>query len=238
MKFSIEESLEFGWKKTREHSRVLFFSLLAMFAVMVSQGLVDTAMLLNDSASFAIVLGLAKGIFVLSMLAMSIGFVVIQLQILRRGKAPSLYALVPMWDVVVRYTAVSLVFGAAFAVSIALALGLFVLGNTLLMSLSVAQSLFGVLYLGAVCAAAVYVSIRFMFLNFVAVDTKGSVADMLSRSYALTRDMFWSLFALVVVIVLLNILGALLFGVGLLVTLPVSMLALGHVYLELSKVGK
>lgn len=231
--FSIEESLEFGWKKTREHSRVLFFSLLIFLAVMLSDSLLNIAIDKNSSIPFAIVLGLAKGVFVLATLAMSIGFIVMQLEIVR-NKKPTLMSLVPSWNVVVRYVASTVVlatfiFGAVLGVSVlALVLDMFLAHARLL------ELLLFLVYMSVVLCAMVYVSVRFILYRFVAVEDEESITAILVRSLMLTRGAFWNLLLFVAVVLLLNIAGLLFFGVGLLITIPVSVIAMGHVYTTLS----
>ncbi len=50
------------------------------------------------------------------------------------------------------------------------------------------------------------------------------------RSRDLTRGHKWDLFGFFLVIMLLNILGALAFGIGLIITIPVTAIALAHIY--------
>ena len=78
----------------------------------------------------------------------------------------------------------------------------------------------------------IYLILRFSMTRFAVVDGAG-VNESLSLSTKLTGGVKWHLLGFFVVLILLNIVGALLLLVGLLVTMPVSMLAAAHVYLKL-----
>jgi uncharacterized membrane protein len=81
----------------------------------------------------------------------------------------------------------------------------------------------------------IFWAIRFSFASIIIVDTKiGPVAAM-KESYAITKGQFWHILGFWIVIGLFNLLGLILFGVGLLITVPVSALASIYVYRELSK---
>jgi len=62
----------------------------------------------------------------------------------------------------------------------------------------------------------------------------GPIASM-KESYAITKGRFWKLLGFWIVIGLFNLLGLIPFGIGLLVTVPVSALASIYVYRELSR---
>ena len=77
------------------------------------------------------------------------------------------------------------------------------------------------------------VTIMFMFFGFFIIDKGMGPVEALKASAALTKGVRWQLFGFALVLVLLNMAGALLLFVGLLVTLPVSWLALATVYRKL-----
>jgi uncharacterized membrane protein len=81
----------------------------------------------------------------------------------------------------------------------------------------------------------VFWAIRFSFAPLIVVDTKMDPVASMKESYAITKGNFWKLFLFWVVIGLINLIGAIPFGIGLLVTVPVSTLASIYIYRELSK---
>jgi uncharacterized membrane protein len=79
----------------------------------------------------------------------------------------------------------------------------------------------------------IYISVRIGFAGFALIDEKLGPVDSIKRSWALTRGHFWNLFGFSVVLALLNILGVLLLGVGLLITSPICLIASVYVYQKL-----
>jgi uncharacterized membrane protein len=78
-------------------------------------------------------------------------------------------------------------------------------------------------------------AVRFSFAPLILVDTSmGPIASM-KESYAITRDNFWPLLLFWLAIGILNIFGFIIFGVGLLVSVPISTFATIYVYRALTK---
>ena len=76
-------------------------------------------------------------------------------------------------------------------------------------------------------------SIIFQYYGYFIVDKKLGPIEALKASAALTKDVRWKLFGFGLVIALINLLGALLLGLGLFVTVPVSLVAYAYVYQKL-----
>lgn len=77
-------------------------------------------------------------------------------------------------------------------------------------------------------------SVRYLFYGYAVVDRNARPVEALAQSAAATKGVWGALSLFGLVIILLNILGALALGVGLLVTLPVSALATAWVYRRLT----
>jgi len=80
----------------------------------------------------------------------------------------------------------------------------------------------------------VMVALAVGMYSYRIVDAKAGVIDSIKQSVAITRGHRWQLFGLALMMVLLNILGAIVVGIGLLVTVPVTMLAHAYVYRKLT----
>ncbi len=78
----------------------------------------------------------------------------------------------------------------------------------------------------------VYLMLRYGMVRFAVIDG-ASITESLRQSAELTRDVKWHLLGFLLIIIALNIIGALLLLVGLLVTIPMTMLAYAHVYQKL-----
>lgn len=103
------------------------------------------------------------------------------------------------------------------------------LGVSILMPLVVLLGLILLIVPGIIWA------VRFSFAPLIIVDTKiGPIASM-KESWAITAGNFWHLLGFWIVIGLFNLLGMIVLGVGLLVSIPVSTFASIYVYRELTK---
>lgn len=80
---------------------------------------------------------------------------------------------------------------------------------------------------------ALIVGTIFGFYGWAIIDHGHNPIDGLRHSAEITRGNRWTVFGFFALVVLLNVLGALALGVGLLVAYPVTFLATGHVYRQL-----
>lgn len=84
----------------------------------------------------------------------------------------------------------------------------------------------------------IYLLLRFSMVRFAVLELSPSegahsIRNALRHSTKLTEGVKWRLLGFLLVLLGINILGAILLMVGLLVTIPVSALAYAHVYLKL-----
>lgn len=80
-------------------------------------------------------------------------------------------------------------------------------------------------------------SVRYVFYGYAVVDSNARPREALAQSAAATRGVWGKVSLFGLAIFLLNILGVLALGVGLLITAPVSALAVAWVYRRLSRTG-
>lgn len=73
-------------------------------------------------------------------------------------------------------------------------------------------------------------TIKYGLFGFVIVDQQASVKTSLQASAQLTSGVKWKLFALVLLIALINVIGGMLLYIGLFFSLPLSLLILTNVY--------
>jgi hypothetical protein len=76
-------------------------------------------------------------------------------------------------------------------------------------------------------------SIKFMFYKFLVVEKEYTPVESLKLSAELTKPYIWELFLLETLLICLNISGFLVFGLGLFITIPVSLVANAFVYKRL-----
>lgn len=102
------------------------------------------------------------------------------------------------------------------------------LGATILQSVIILVGLVLLIIPGIVAA------LLLSFTPISLVDKNLQPIAALKESYRLARPHLWSLFLLALSLLLLNVLGLLALVVGLLVTVPVSLIAVAHVYRSLT----
>lgn len=73
-------------------------------------------------------------------------------------------------------------------------------------------------------------ALGFLFSSYLIVDKGRGPIEAMKESWRITKGNRWKLFLLVLAIAGINIVGFFLLVVGLLVTIPVTMLALAHAY--------
>src|ERR1700690_4379925 len=99
--FSIGESLRFGWRKTREHSGLLFQVLLTLFALQIAYQLVMRVL----GGSLEGVLAIA--LLLIASIVAGTGLMVVMLKI-ARGQHATYRDIMPPAQVVIEYTLASL----------------------------------------------------------------------------------------------------------------------------------
>jgi uncharacterized membrane protein len=77
-------------------------------------------------------------------------------------------------------------------------------------------------------------ALMFMFTTFIVIDRERGPVEAMKESNRITYGHKWSLLGFTLVLVLINLLGVLALVVGLLVSIPVSSLAVTHAYRVLS----
>jgi uncharacterized membrane protein len=81
----------------------------------------------------------------------------------------------------------------------------------------------------------IYWAVRFSFSPLVVVDTGVGPVAAMKESWAITKGSFWKLFLFWLTVVLINLAGIVAIYIGLLITVPVTTLAMVFVYRELTR---
>jgi uncharacterized membrane protein len=76
-------------------------------------------------------------------------------------------------------------------------------------------------------------AVAYWFYGFIVVDTGSDPISALTEARALSKGKRWPLFGAGLMAILVHILGVMAFGVGVLLAIPISYLAAGHIYLQL-----
>lgn len=83
----------------------------------------------------------------------------------------------------------------------------------------------------------IILSIKLQFASYLVVDKNKGVVEALKGSWEMTKGVKWNLFLFWLTLGLINVLGLLALVVGLVVTVPLSMVATAYVYRKLSKLS-
>ena len=121
-----------------------------------------------------------------------------------RGDPVSIPEMTDRWDLFVTYLVAGFLYG-----------------------LGVAFSLVLLIVPGIMFAVAYY------FFGFIVVDQGSDPITALKEARALSKGKRWPLFGAGLLAILIHILGMIAFGVGILLAIPVSYLAAGHIYQQL-----
>lgn len=240
--FSIQEAIRFGWRTVKNHSATVFQVVLTLLALQVVGAIVEKV--LRDT-----MLGDLAGL-VLTIVSIFIGtgamYIVLKLA---RGEHAAYNQIWPDWRLVWRYFCAG--FLAALAVLVPIVIGGIIAVLTGFATLgdfiSFSEGAMSDVRLGAAGAAgivaivliaavaisvAIYIALRYSMSRFEVLDGAG-IIESLRKSAIITRGVKWKLLGFILVLGLMNLVGLVLFLVGFLVTLPISMVAIAHVYTKL-----
>ena len=78
-------------------------------------------------------------------------------------------------------------------------------------------------------------ALRYSFATFILVDTRSGIRAAMKESGNITKGSKWKLLGFWIVIGILNIVGIMAFGIGLLISIPVTAFASVYVYRALSR---
>ncbi len=204
--FSFKEIFMFGWAKTQQHA---WFIALTFIII----GIIFSAVV-----RFPGIPGFASLVYTLTVLSICS----ISLAISRNHHFTFADLFTPLLSSkrVLKYLAFAILYAIPplFVVSI--------IGANIIMKSGFIAVISFVLFI-----LAMYIGIRFLFYPFVVVDHENAkFIELIKMSYRITSANFLFIVMLYVALVAFNMLGAYLFGIGLLVTVPISTFMLAHVY--------
>lgn len=82
-------------------------------------------------------------------------------------------------------------------------------------------------------APGIWIAIRFQFFPYFIIENGDPSLVALQKSYNLSQNLLLELFVFGVAVVFLNIIGALLFGIGVILTYPLTTMATAIIYRSL-----
>lgn len=235
----IGESLQFGWHTLHKRSALVFQVVLSIFALQVALEVVSRVLRHTGVGMLAML------VLVLLLLMTGVGATVITLKLVRKEKVA--YAdILPSVTLVGRFIFAAVLVAALSLVPllVGMFLALFALISAdptytqdvpmIFVHSNPSVYIFPVLTIVGGLFVAAHVLLRFAMVRFAIIDGAG-VLESLRLSTRLMQGNKWQLLGFVVVAVALNIVGALCLLVGLLVTIPITVLAYAHIYQKLKE---
>ncbi len=81
----------------------------------------------------------------------------------------------------------------------------------------------------------IFIILKFQFVNYIIIDKNTTALTAFKISNEITKNELTEIFLLLMTLLFINIIGAIFFGIGLLLTMPVSVIAIVLLYRELIK---
>lgn len=224
MNFSIKQALAFGWTATKKHYALIF-------AVLVLSLLVNGALrFLSDAIEYSSS-PFNNALFVSTMIGFIVIEVIFQIGIIKealkiaRGGGASLKKILTHYDLFWKVIGTQILSGLLI---VAAAL-IFIAP---LFSLAFVFDIQVLIPIGLILAFAssIFVALIFGFSRIVIIDKACTPIESLRISEDITRGVRGELILFFGLLLLVNLAGLLLLGLGLLVTIPVSFFAVLHVY--------
>jgi hypothetical protein len=229
--FSIREAVKFAWGAVKRN--LGFFIVLSVFLLVVSFGteILDEFQPMGESnamVSFLYVFLFAMNL-ILAIWVVRVGIDAVS------NNSLSFSSLVPSWEIVWKFVLSNILVALIiFIPALLLSLVVVMLGVgvvfgglmlTVTFDLAILQALLLLLLL-----ALVYLGARFMFASYYVVDKKLGPIESVKASWHLSRGRVWKLIALTFVLGFISVAGVLALFIGLLITIPISIVAQAFVY--------
>lgn len=247
--FSVKEALWFGWHTVRAHSALVFKVVLTLFSLQVAQAIVAKVL---EGTALGVLAGIVLGI---GGAVVGVGVTVISLRLAEHAHT-SFADIIPAWSLIWRVLVVGAVAGLLIALPTIVAFCMIVAqlvsalgydtleaavvsihttpdtaGETVRYLLSQVSNIsVGVGSVGVVLSA--YLALRYSMVRYFIID-KAGIVDSLRKSWHMTGGAIGRLLLFGLAAIVLNVLGAIPVGLGLLVTIPITMIAFAHVYVKL-----
>ena len=222
--FSIQEAFSYGWAMFRKHAREII-PFCIVFAVV---SIVFGALVRSTEIRAPLASNLFNALGTITQLVLMLGLIKITFK-LEHGKEVAWADFLSMRHRFFSYffAFILLILGSGI-VFLLPAVGLFAFAIT-------HHQMFLPLLLGAIILiAGLFIITRFKLLAYVIVDTDLKGMAALKKSWELTKHDSLEFFLFVILAVILNIFGAIVFVVGLFVTAPLTLFAMVFVYRKLS----
>lgn len=238
MTISIDEALRAGFALAKKNLSLLLLAGVVVFLIGAAPSIVRAVLseVLGKSAAISVgILAMVVSLVVQVWLQpiMTMGLLKIHLKLIDGQSATlaDLWSARYLWSKYFRasvlYFLLLLVFGLIGAIAIASLA--YLTGRSLASGADVTWIGFGIIAFGIFT----YILTRLQFYVYLVADKELGGRESLRRSWTMTRGHMIMLIVFGIVLALINLLGLLLLGIGLIWTLPTTSLAMAYVYRKL-----
>lgn len=228
-KFSLGEIIETAWSKQKE--RLLFYAWVFAVYQAIAYFLTFFAEKARPQLLTYISFQFATAII---LIIMQIGVIKFFLKVVDGGR-PELGDIFEGGEHFWRYLGAFVLVGlVAFAVALPAA-GLIVLLPT---NLATAYLYLPVIGLVVIVALAIYLAVHLIFFPYLVIDQNAGPLTAIKESWKIARGLEWPLVLFLLALAVINIIGVMLLGLGLLISLPLSQLALAYLYRKLQTIAQ
>lgn len=230
--FSKEEAIQYGWNTTKKNIGFFIGLIVIMIVVSTIMGAIQSALKNHAFLSFIV----NVGSIVLNII-MSIGITKILLA-LYDNKVLSYKELFTNWKLFWKYLGASLLQTLIVLIGCIPAILFLIFAVFQSISNGAASSAADILFIIAVTfilsLLGIYLQFRYYFVCYFVIDKNYGPLEALHGSAHITNGSKWNLFLLNILFMLINIIGIICILVGLLFTIPLTMMASVYVYKKLS----
>jgi hypothetical protein len=219
---SLSTAFSHAWKLFKANKKFLILATLASGVVMLITQLLS--MQLEDSIIGSILITI---ISIIVGIIIALGWAQVAIRIVRGNSHQWNDIMTPRniwWKfflVQILYNIPIFIVGIIGAIIAVLALSAKIPGSIIILILAII----------AILAVAVYVSVRFMFLAFASLQhAELSTIALFKKTARITKGHFLDLIGFYIVSFFINVVGFIMIGVGLLVTIPLTMLAKAYIF--------
>lgn len=219
--FNFQEIFSFAWSKTKQHAWFLVCTVI-IYSVILSA--VRMAPVLEQVTIFMVAISMLS-ISLLIVRNESFSFADLFTKLRSSKLVLTFTALTLIYMLAVSVFIIPFIAGIIVTISKFLVYGSYILTKRLLLVL------FGTMLLAL---PGIYIAVRFKFFPYVLLENENmSVLEVINETSRLTCCKFWSLLWFFIILFVMNFLGFLLLGFGLIITVPISVFAVAHLYRNL-----
>jgi uncharacterized membrane protein len=237
-KFSKREAIQFGWKMAKSNlgffvGLMIIWFLISIVFSGISQRVMEANFLLG------IILGI---VFFVLYVIVRMGFVKISLKFCDNEKA-KFSDLFSQSRLFFKFLFATALYNLIISVLIGVPIVPIILGIIYLFTkyLLFAKSIYSLIIFGGalllilvlLIVVGIILRIRFSFYTYFVIDKNSGPIESLRRSFIITKEAVWDLFVFSLMLIGINLLGALCLLIGLFATIPTTMIAKAFVYRKL-----